>query len=69
VQYENANFGIIEKSSGTLHAFTCVAPKAGTVPTIEGFDGYYEMLNFIYDGLNDSSGGAGLAHLKKAFEL
>lgn len=62
---ENSNFGIAANTSGTLHAFTCVAPKAGTVPTSKNFDGYYDMLSGINLGLKANK-NKGLNYLKAA---
>ena len=63
----NAIFGVTGGSTGTLHAFTCVAPDAGTAPRHKDFKGYYEMFEFIHTALNDKD-GEGLQYLKDAFK-
>lgn len=65
---ENSTFGITKKTSGTLHAFTCVVPNAGTIPMDRKFKGYYEMFNFINQSLH-ASDGKGLKFLETAFGL
>jgi len=65
---ENENYGIQGNWPGTLHAFTCVAPNAGTMPLNETFDSYTEMLQFIYSSLTADSGEK-LGDLEAALRL
>lgn len=69
---DNSAFGITAGTVGTLHAFTCVSPKAQTVPFNEpnypDFIIYNDMVQFINNGLL-KDGGTGLKHLQNALNI
>lgn len=66
---DNAIFGIVEGTTGTLHAFSAICPDAGTAPN---FPAYEQLFGGIQAGLstNQLAGKEdGLHYLRRAFGL